>query len=106
MQQPIRPIESFTLSLPFEGRVRISPQAAENIIKALNIGNRRVRRVLVEYLKAQIRNGEWQEDHPQKIIFSAKPRLIDGQHRLIAIVEAGIEVVAGVVLGARDELRE
>jgi hypothetical protein len=99
-------ISSLDVSQPFEGFAWISPQGATNLIDVFNLGNRRIRRGLVEFLKAQIKTGEWQEDHPQKIIFSRKPRLIDGQHRLIAISESGQSVIAGVVCGARDELRE
>ena len=94
-------------SLPQEktaGVIRITPKLASEMLES-NPRNRRIRRNLVEYIKAQILNGEWQPDHPNPISFS-KDRLIDGQHRLLAIVAAGVPVNAEVRYGVRDELRK
>lgn len=75
-----------------------------------NTDNRRVRRNLVEYLKTQIKSGEWQSDHPQPIVFANTGRLIDGQHRLYAIAESGLSdcetVTVRVETGARECIRE
>lgn len=68
---------------------------------ALNVRNRRIRSTLVAYLKRQAEKGEWQHDHPQPIVFSDIGRLIDGQHRLLAI--AGIEATDGATFGFRVE---
>lgn len=73
---------------------------------AINIGNRRVRRSLVDYLAKQIVNGEWRDDHPQPGVFSKSRRLIDGQHRLFAIVKTGIAVWMRFEFGADDQVRE
>lgn len=89
----------------FMGHVRISPETARSWL-SINTGNRRQRKALIEYLVRQILNQEWQEDHPQPIVFSKMPRLIDGQHRLEAIAVSGMTVVASVLCGARDELRQ
>jgi len=76
----------------------------------LNVRNRRIRRTLVNYLKRQIATGEWQDDHPQPIVFSVVPRLIDGQHRLLAIAQSclteGHGVRVRVETGANDGIRE
>mgnify|MGYP001365014153 CR=1 FL=1 len=61
--------------------------------------------MLVEYLMRQIRADEWQADHPQPITFSSD-RMIDGQHRLMAISAAGVTVEAHVRTGVRDDLRQ
>lgn len=71
-----------------------------------NVSNRRPRVMLVDYLSRQIKSGEWQSDHPQPIVFSDIGRLIDGQHRLMAIVKSGVAVKASVMYGARDSLQE
>lgn len=89
----------------YEGPAEITPDVAALVVAEQNTGNRRVRKNLVQYLVSSIENGEWQSDHPQPIVFSSK-RLIDGQHRLIAIANAGKTVTARVITGARDELRE
>jgi hypothetical protein len=75
-----------------------------------NIKNRRVRRNAVEYIKDQIVNGEWREDHPQPIVFSKSGRIIDGQHRLYAIADLDISsneaLIIRVETGADDGVRE
>jgi hypothetical protein len=89
--------------------VRVNSDAAREWLK-LNTGNRRIRKTLVEYLKRQIKTGEWQSNHPQPVVFSDAGRLIDGQHRLTAIAESevynGSSVYLRVETGASDSIRE
>lgn len=66
----------------------ITPQTALEMLKT-NIGNRPVRSAVVKRLAGIIRRGEWEISH-QGIAFDANGRLLDGQHRLLAISEAGI----------------
>lgn len=101
-----RNILDIDLTAPFQGQVQIGHEEAALLIAELNRGNRRQRNSLVNYLVRQIKNGEWQQDHPQPIVFSDAGRLIDGQHRLLAIAESGCTVVATIVAGVRDGLRE
>ena len=98
-------ISGIDIRLPFSGVVFISVDDAQKAL-ALNFGNRRLRPQLVTYLAKCITNNEWQPDHPQPIVFSSSGRMIDGQHRCQAIVEAEKGVDCNVVFGARDELRE
>lgn len=90
---------------PWFGAVPVSPELASQWL-TLNRDNRRPRKALIEYLARQITNGEWQSDHPQPIVFSDAGRLIDGQHRLIAISISGETVGCKVLCGARDNLRQ
>lgn len=53
--------------------------------------NRAQRPDLVADYVRQIREGRWRRTH-QGIAFSEKGTLLDGQHRLFAVVEAGIAV--------------
>lgn len=96
---------SLDVTKPWLGQVRICPEAAI-VWMERNIGNRWKRQSGVEFFKAIIRRGEWQPDHTQSIVFSKSGKLIDGQHRLQAVVETGITIVARVETGVRDELRE
>lgn len=89
----------------YSGPAELDPEAATTLIAKYNIGNRRIRWNFVDYLVRVIQNGEWQHDHPQPIVFSAQ-RMIDGQHRLLAIAKAGQSLLVNVVMGVRDELRE
>lgn len=58
--------------------------------------NRRLKESLVKDIARQIRAGEW-EENGESIVFDEHDRLIDGQHRLHAIVMAGMSVVSVVV---------
>lgn len=93
------------ISIPWHGQATVNPEDANVILTRYNHGNRVVRKGLVEYLLRQILNGEWQPDHPQSIVFSPS-RLIDGQHRLIAISKSGKTVTVTAKTGVRDELRQ
>jgi len=89
--------------------VKVDSNVARDWLR-FNEKNRRIRGRLVEYLRIQIQSGEWQENHPQPIVFSDAGRLIDGQHRLTAIAEAevynGSSVKMRVETGAKDSVRE
>ena len=90
-------------------RVLVDSDIASAML-AMNIKNRRQRRNSVDYLKYQIRSGEWRDDHPQPVIFSDHGRLIDGQHRLQAISEMNLSkhdaLIVRVETGVRDDVRE
>lgn len=72
----------------------VTPAKASEWLKR-NTDNRAMRRSTVEGLADAIRRGEWKLSH-QGIAFSDSGRLLDGQHRLAAIVEAGISVPMSV----------
>lgn len=106
---PVVEVNDLVIDKPSLVCVKMDSKSAE-ICLSLNTGNRWVRRRLVEYLKDQIKNGEWRGDHPQPIVFSREGRLIDGQHRLMAIAGAGLSaddaVMVRVETGADDNVRE
>lgn len=64
----------------------ISPERARRYL-ASNTSNRAVRAAWVQRLAGMIRDGQWKLTH-QGIAFDPAGRLIDGQHRLLAIVAA------------------
>ncbi|MFJ9039082.1 hypothetical protein ACIRF8_21110 [Streptomyces sp. NPDC102406] len=68
----------------------ISPQLAAEWLTR-NTNNRPLSKSTVQQLAGQIQRGEWQLTH-QGIAFDKDGALIDGQHRLAAIVKAGITV--------------
>ncbi|AGJ54052.1 MULTISPECIES: hypothetical protein [Streptomyces] len=63
-----------------------------------NTSNRPLSKGTVQQLAAQIQRGEWQLTH-QGIAFDEDDVLIDGQHRLAAIVKAGVAVPLTVTHG-------
>ncbi|NBW12652.1 MAG: hypothetical protein EBR82_31975 [Caulobacteraceae bacterium] len=75
----------------------ITPEIAKQLLEG-NEGNRVLRCATVEFLRLAILRGEWKLSH-QGIAIANDGRLIDGQHRLTAIVEANVAVLMMV---ARD----
>lgn len=57
-----------------------------------NTGNRKLKEDTVEAYARDMRNGDWLTTH-QGIAFNDEEQLIDGQHRLEAIVRSGVSVV-------------
>ncbi|SHF99959.1 hypothetical protein [Streptoalloteichus hindustanus] len=68
----------------------ITPELASQWL-LLNVHNRPLSKTFVQQLAQQITRGEWQLTH-QGIAFDEDGHLSDGQHRLEAIVKAGIPV--------------
>jgi hypothetical protein len=75
----------------------ITPAAAREFLKN-NTHNRMVRDAWVNTLACEIANNRWETTH-QGIAIAADGTIIDGQHRLLAIAQAGIAVEVYV---ARD----
>ncbi|WP_154725014.1 hypothetical protein [Candidatus Contendibacter odensensis] len=80
--------------------VLVTPEMATKYLSC-NEQNRRVRLGWVDCLATSIKNGEWQFTH-QGIAFSETGRLLDGQHRLMAIAKAGIPVSVIITHGLDD----
>jgi hypothetical protein len=80
----------------------VTPEIAKQYL-SLNEDNRRVRNTWVDYLAHSIKSGEWQSTH-QGIGFSKSGRLLDGQHRLMAIVKANIPVYIMVTYGLDENV--
>ncbi|MGW2238572.1 hypothetical protein ACWCWE_31920, partial [Streptomyces sp. NPDC001759] len=77
--------------------VDVSPQLAADWLTR-NTSNRPLSKSTVQHLAGQIQRGEWQLTH-QGIAFDEDDVLIDGQHRLAAIVKAGVTVPLTVTHG-------
>lgn len=75
----------------------ISPADATAWLQA-NCKNRPVRKRHVEFLANEIKNGNWQVNG-QPIVIAENEQVLDGQHRLLAIIEAGIPIKSMVVYG-------
>lgn len=78
----------------------ITPDLAQKYL-AFNSSNRPIRQRWVDTLAVMIRKGEWKLTH-QGIAFDMNGRLVDGQHRLYAIVKAGVPVPMNVAHGLED----
>lgn len=84
-------------------QVTITPEMAEAML-AHNAGNRNVRSGQVDMYAREMANGRWRltGDGPR---FDEAGALIDGQHRLLAIVKAGVPVDMFVFRGISNEAR-
>jgi hypothetical protein len=79
----------------------VTPEMAAAWLTA-NTANRAVRRSHAVSLARLMRAGEWRLTH-QGVAFDRSGHLIDGQHRLLAIVEAGVPVEILVFVDCPDD---
>ena len=82
----------------------ITPDLAMKWLKRNHI-NRPIQRKHVQALVAAIRDGQWDDANGETIIFGATGNLLDGQHRLTAVVEAQHQIVSLVVFGVEESKR-
>ena len=69
----------------------ITPQIASDILRS-NKSNRKIRPYWVAELARQMSGGFWREDTTETIKISASGNLIDGQHRLMALISANVSL--------------
>lgn len=68
--------------------IRITPDIAEEFL-GKNNDNRKMRKLVVQTYAKDMSEGRWEFTH-QGIAFDCNGNLIDGQHRLAAIIESGM----------------
>jgi hypothetical protein len=78
----------------------ISPEKAKKYL-AQNTSNRSLRRSLVSRYAKDMKSGNWKLTH-QGLAFNAHGVLLDGQHRLAAVVESGLSVEMLVTRGVES----
>lgn len=83
--------------------MEITPDVAKKFLTR-NTRNRDLRERLVESYANDMRNGNWLVNH-QGIAFNENGDLIDGQHRLHAVVKSGVTVWMFVVKGLSDTVQ-
>lgn len=74
----------------------ITPRYAQQLL-ARNEGNRKIRANMVSKYAAMMTAGRWMENG-DVIRIGKTGRLLDGQHRLHAVIESGIPIRCGLVL--------
>lgn len=70
----------------------VTPAMATKWLEEGNTHNRKVRDSVVMRYAADMKAGRWKQTH-QGIAFNGDGTLLDGQHRLFAIIEADTEVL-------------
>jgi hypothetical protein len=81
--------------------VTITPAEATAWLRC-NEHNRPVRKGHVNFLANEIKNGHWQVNG-QAIVIADNEQVLDGQHRLLAIIESGKPIKSLVVYGITPE---
>lgn len=66
-----------------------TPEKAEDILANRNPKNRLISRIHVNKMADDMRNGRWDSNNGETVCFDTDGNLIDGQHRLAAIVQSG-----------------
>jgi hypothetical protein len=79
----------------------VTPDIAREWLKK-NHHNRAVVKTVVERYARDMTAGEWKVTH-QGIAFAPDGSLLDGQHRLMAIVASGVTIITNVTQGVSDE---
>lgn len=82
-------------------QIMITPNLAKEYLTE-NTGNRQINKGNLEFLLNEMRSGRWRVTH-QGIAISRSGRLLDGQHRLAAIVESGTSQSMLVTTGLEDD---
>lgn len=81
--------------------ITITPADATAWLRC-NRNNRPVRKRHIEFLAGEITSGNWQVNG-QAIVIADDEQVLDGQHRLFAIIEAGKSIQSLVVYGITPE---
>lgn len=84
--------------------VTITPGMAEAWLET-NTANRRPSRALIERYAREMTDGRWRFTG-DPIRFDVNNALIDGQHRLLAIVKSGVSLTCPVIYGLPTEARD
>jgi hypothetical protein len=82
---------------------------AAKMLWALNTDNiRNLKKTNVEMLRYMLRNGEYQSDHPEALLFNTEGVLMNGQHRIYAFLDAdlnGKPLVVRIATGVPPDVK-
>lgn len=84
--------------------IEVTPKIAEESLR-YNPNNRRIRQTVVDAYARDMKEGRWHLNG-ETIKFDHLGNLLDGQHRLSAVVQAGVPVQMVVVVGLVPEVQE
>lgn len=97
MEEPIRLAQEPTIE-------RVTPTGARAILRG-NRHNRNMRPPRVRELAGAMQRGEW-ELNGETIKIASDGTLLDGQHRLAAVIESGVAIETVVMRGLPPEAQE
>lgn len=103
MKTNIKSTIATTNTVPLPNWVTVTPELARRWLTEHNNINRHVRKQWVEYLADQITAGRFEPTSDAIAFRESDGALVNGQHRLLAIVRANKSVTVLVVHGMSDE---
>jgi hypothetical protein len=83
--------------------VNITPELATELLEKNYTQNRKIKPKVVDNYTEQLNLGLWKESSAESIKISSSGMLIDGQHRLSAVVQSGVTVAMLVVENIPDD---
>ena len=93
-----------TTTKPHVVFMQITPTMAENWLENANVSNRKISDAHVDRLARDMKEGRWVQTH-EGIAFDHHGILLDGQHRLWAIIEADRTVAMNVWFNLSPQAR-
>jgi hypothetical protein len=93
------------MTVPVTTYMLIDPATAQHWLDTCNSKNRPVHTRTVETISDDMKNGRWVQTH-QSIGFDVNGQLVDGQHRLLAIIKANVGIPMLVVHNLQPEARQ
>lgn len=83
-------------------RTNVTPDLAKKLLSVNYEGQRNISKAHVKKLASDMANGRWVENG-STIVISKSGKLIDGQHRLQAVIDSGCTVPMCICSGVEDE---
>lgn len=83
--------------------VKINKEVAEKML-SINVNNRKAKEKVVAKYASEMLKGNWKDETGELIKVSKTNRLLDGQHRLLAIVKADVELQMYVAFDLNDDV--
>lgn len=96
--------ERFALASPSATVEKLTPEMAEELLSR-NTHNRTVKRKNIEKIARAITNGEWKLNG-EAIKISTTGTILDGQHRLLAVIETGATIETLIITGLAPDTQE
>lgn len=85
-------------------KILVTPEMAKNYLLNCNHHNRPLNQSRVQSYCNDILKGNWKEDTGELIKFSKTGKLLDGQHRLAAIVKTGVSIHFHICFDLQEEI--
>lgn len=85
------------------GFIEVDPQTALDLLEK-NVSNRPIKDKLISRYANDMIENRWRENTGESIKFSIKDTLIDGQHRLLAVIRANVKVKFMAVYNLEEDV--